>query len=73
MRVIKWDNLDLDKKNKMHIEQSKRRAEVFLPISDELAEMLTSTERDMGFKICSTLVQRKPFTGGGGLHALFYT
>ena len=49
MRVIKWENLELDK-NKMHIEQSKRRAEVFLPISDSLCEMLTQQKEDYGFQ-----------------------
>ena len=49
MRVIMWDNVDLTK-NKMHIEQSKRRAEVFLPISDDLCEMLVQQKEDYGFQ-----------------------
>ena len=35
MRTLTWDCLDLDKQ-KAHITQSKRRAEVFFPISDDL-------------------------------------
>jgi|TARA_R110000782_G_scaffold269086_1_gene366544 integrase len=49
MRIIKWSNLDLDK-GTMHIEQSKRRAEVFLPISDELIDMLKQQSVEFGFQ-----------------------
>ena len=49
MRVIKWSNLDLVEK-KMHIQQSKRRAEVFLPIEDGLCKMLVQQEQDFGFQ-----------------------
>jgi len=49
MRMIKWSNLDLDGK-KMHIQQSKRRAEVFLPIEDGLCKMLIQQEKDFGFQ-----------------------
>ena len=49
MRVIKWSNLDLVEK-KMHIQQSKRRAEVFLPIEDGLCKMLIQQEQDFGFQ-----------------------
>jgi integrase len=49
MRVIKWSNLDLNK-GTMHIEQSKRRAEVFLPISDELLGMLKQQNEEFGFQ-----------------------
>ena len=49
MRVIKWENLDL-LEQKMHIQQSKRRAEVFLPISDGLNKMLTQQKEDFGFQ-----------------------
>ena len=34
----------------MHIEQSKRRAEVFLPISDELLSMLKQQNEEFGFQ-----------------------
>ena len=49
MRVIKWSNLDLEEK-RMHIEQSKRRAEVFLPIADGLCKMLKQQKEDIGFQ-----------------------
>jgi len=49
MRLLEWSNLDLDEK-RMQIEQSKRRAEVFLPISDELHEMLVQQKNDYGFQ-----------------------
>lgn len=49
MRLLEWDSIDLDE-NKMYLLQSKRRAEVFLPISDELAEMLHQQKDDYGFQ-----------------------
>lgn len=49
MRLLEWSNLDLDAK-RMQIEQSKRRAQVFLPISDELHEMLVQQHDDYGFQ-----------------------
>jgi len=49
MRLLQWSNLDLAEQ-RMHIEQSKRRAEVFLPISDGLGEMLVQQKEDFGFQ-----------------------
>ena len=49
MRLLQWSNIDFDK-DQMHIEQSKRRAEVFLPISDGLGEMLVQQKKDFGFQ-----------------------
>ena len=49
MRVLTWDSLDLDNQ-KAHIKQSKRKAEVFLPISDDLNDMLKSQREDFGFQ-----------------------
>ena len=49
MRVLQWDNIDFDTQT-VHIEQSKRRADVHLPISDELCEMLKQQEEDFGFQ-----------------------
>ena len=43
MRLLKWDNLDMDGR-KLYLEQSKRRAEVCLPIEDDLYEMLETAE-----------------------------
>jgi len=49
MRLLKWDNIDFDEQ-RVHILQSKRRAEVYLPISDDLMEMLTQQHEDFGFQ-----------------------
>ena len=49
MRTLRWDNLDL-KKQQLYLEQSKRRAEVFLPISDNLTQMLIEQKADFGFQ-----------------------
>ena len=49
MRLLEWSSLKLDEK-RIHIQQSKRRAEVFLPISDELCEMLIQQKKDYVFQ-----------------------
>ena len=49
MRLLTWDNFDLEER-KLYLEQSKRRAEVTLPIEDDLLEMLTQQEQDFGFQ-----------------------
>ena len=49
MRLLTWDNIDFSTQ-RVYIEQSKRRAEVFLPISDELFEMLKQQQADFGFQ-----------------------
>ena len=49
MRLLKWDNIDFDEQ-RVHILQSKRRAEVYLPISDDLMEMLAQQHEDFGFQ-----------------------
>lgn len=49
MRLLTWDNIDLDER-KLYLEQSKRRAEVTLPIGDDLLEMLTQQHDDFGFQ-----------------------
>lgn len=49
MRMLTWDSLDFDTQT-VHIEQSKRHADVHLPISDDLFEMLTQQEQDFGFQ-----------------------
>jgi len=49
MRMLRWDNLDL-KKQQLSLEQSKRRSEVFLPISDNLNSMLLEHKEDFGFQ-----------------------
>ena len=49
MRMLTWDSVNLVDQT-VHIEQSKRRAEVFLPISDELHQMLVQQNEDFGFQ-----------------------
>ena len=47
MRNLRWENLDLDKQQ-LTLEQSKRRADVFLPITDNLTAMLKEQKADFG-------------------------
>ena len=49
MRLLTWDCIDLDNKTVL-ILQSKRRAEVHLPISDDLCDMLSQQKDDFGFQ-----------------------
>ena len=49
MRVLTWNAIDFDNAS-VFIEQSKRRAEVHLPIEDDLFEMLVQQEQDFGFQ-----------------------
>ena len=49
MRLLKWNNVDFEHK-RVHILQSKRRAEVYLPVSDELLEMLEQQREDFGYE-----------------------
>jgi len=49
MRLLTWDALDLSG-SRVYIKQSKRKAEVFLPISQQLTEMLIEQESDFGFQ-----------------------
>lgn len=49
MRLLTWNNLDLEDK-RLDLEQSKRRADVHLPISDTLCSMLLQQEKDFGFQ-----------------------
>ncbi len=49
MRTLRWSNLDFENKL-LTLEQSKRRAEVFLPISDDLMAMLQDQHEDFGFQ-----------------------
>lgn len=49
MRMLTWDTIDFEAQT-VHIKQSKRRAEVFLPISDELHSMLVQQQEDFGFQ-----------------------
>jgi len=49
MRNLQWGNIDLDKQQ-LTLEQSKRRADVFLPITDNLTAMLKEQKEDFGFQ-----------------------
>tara|TARA_Y100000593_G_scaffold34145_1_gene67061 strand:+ start:1312 stop:2232 length:921 start_codon:yes stop_codon:yes gene_type:complete len=49
MRLLEWDTIDFEKQT-IHIEQSKRRADVYLPIEDDLFSMLKQQEEDFGFQ-----------------------
>jgi integrase len=49
MRMLQWSNIDLAN-SKLFLEQSKRRAQVTLPIGEDLHEMLTQQEQDFGFQ-----------------------
>jgi len=64
MRLLTWDVVDLDEQ-KLYLEQSKRRAEVTLPISDDLTEMLQQQKDDFGFQ---QYVAPRPRPAGGVYH-----
>ena len=49
MRMLTWDNIDFETQT-VEIEQSKRHADVHLPIEDDLFEMLKQQEQDFGFQ-----------------------
>ena len=49
MRTLKWEHVNLDEA-KVFIRQSKRRAEVELPIDEDLLDMLVQQKEDFGFQ-----------------------
>ena len=49
MRTLQWDNLDLAGRV-LKLEQSKRRATIELPISEELTDMLSDQKEQFGFQ-----------------------
>lgn len=49
MRELKWENINFDK-GELFLEQSKRRSQVFLPISDDLLSMLKQQKEEFGFQ-----------------------
>ena len=61
MRLLKWESLDLDKK-RMDYEQSKRGADVHLPIGDSLVKMLKVQKEDFDFQEY-VAPRTKPITG----------
>ena len=61
MRTLTWDSLDLEAQ-RVDLTQNKRNAEVHLPISDGLTEMLKQQKQDFGFQ---QYVAPKPNPDGG--------
>jgi len=61
MRELKWENVFLDR-SELFLEQSKRRSQVFLPISEDLNTMLKQQKEEFGFQqyICPKI---KPVQG----------
>lgn len=49
MRLLKWDDIDFEQE-RVDITQSKRGAEVHLPIDDGLLNMLIQQKKDFGFQ-----------------------
>lgn len=49
MRLLTWDTLDLDAQ-RMDLEQSKRKADIHLPISDALTHVLRQQKETFGFQ-----------------------
>jgi len=49
MRLLTWDAIDFDAQT-VYIKQSKRKAEVHLPIEDDLFAMLMQQNKDFGFQ-----------------------
>lgn len=49
MRLLQWSNIDFDAK-RLDLEQSKRRADVHIPIDDSLIKMLIQQREDFGFQ-----------------------
>ena len=49
MRLLTWDMLNFETK-RVIIQQSKRNAQVELPIDDDLLDMLIQQEQDFGFQ-----------------------
>ena len=49
MRLLEWNNLNLEE-GTLHLVQSKKRAEVSMPIQTDLLKMLQQQEYDFGFQ-----------------------
>jgi len=50
MRTLKWTSIDLVN-NTLELEQSKRGADVFIPIQGGLVDMLAQQQKDFGFSL----------------------
>jgi len=62
MRLLTWDSLDLEAQ-RVDLTQSKRNAEVHLPITDDLTRMLKQQQDDFGFQEY-VAPKTKPVAGG---------
>lgn len=49
MRLLTWDTLDIEGR-RLDLEQSKRKADIHLPISEALAHVLTQQKQTFGFQ-----------------------
>ena len=63
MRLLTWDAIDFDTQ-RLYLEQSKSVAQVTLPISDDLCEMLQQQHDDFGFQ---AYVAPRPKPTGGSI------
>ena len=61
MRSLEWSNINFDEK-RLDLEQSKKRAEVHLPIEENLLAMLTKQHEEFGFQ---DYVVPHPYPRGG--------
>lgn len=61
MRSLKWDNINFDER-RLDLEQSKKRAEVHLPININMFRMLEQQHKDFGFQ---EFVAPHPFPRSG--------
>ena len=62
MRSLKWDNINFEER-RLDLEQSKKRAEVHLPIHINMFRMLEQQHKDFGFQ---EFVAPHPFPRNGG-------
>ena len=62
MRSLKWDNINFEER-RLDLEQSKKRAEVHLPIHINMFRMLEQQHKDFGFQ---EYVAPHPFPRNGG-------
>ena len=62
MRSLKWDNINFEER-RLDLEQSKKRAEVHLPININMYRMLEQQYKDFGFQ---EYVAPHPYPRNGG-------
>jgi len=61
MRTLEWSNINFDER-RLDLEQSKKRAEVHLPIKESMYRMLEQQRKDFGFQ---KYVAPHPYPRGG--------